>query len=726
MLMTCPNIRNMFIGFFKSKGHHELKQSSVVPVKYDPTLLFINSGMAAMKDYFAGVTTPPSKRIVTCQPCLRVGGKHNDLEEVGKTTRHHTFFEMLGNFSFGEYGRDEAVQMAWEFLTAVLHVKADKLWITVHPEDEKSREAWQKIGVASDRILKVADSVWAAGDIGPRGYCTEIFYDFGPQRSGELPDCGDTGDRYIEIWNIVLMGQYVDKDGMVRELPAPCVDTGMGLERIEAVLRNSYDSYDSYVISECMSLAPPGADNIAVRIIADHARAAVFLIADGIYPGASGREYVLRRILRRALKHQISHDLDGLMKKCALKAIELMSVTYPHLATTQSIVQSTLDAELEKFRDGWQVGSKILDKYTNDAIEAGSAKTSTILPGDTAFKLYDTYGFPLDMTEVICGERGFIVDHVGFEKAMQEQRNRSRCTVAKPEFAGIENYATTQFLGYEALVSEGNVIGCFDVQGKAVDRLDNGGWLVLDRTPFYATAGGQAADHGYIDGFPTVDVQKIQDVWLHQLERGAFKVGQPVQSIVDPTRRARLRVHHSTVHLLCAALRQIDPDVGFCGSAVMVDKCRLDFTYNKQITAEFLSNIENTINNWIALDIPSNQEFMSFKDAIDRNAGVVPGAQYPNIVRVITFGDIDIQLCGGTHVKSTAELSGCKIIECKSIAASTKRIVAKSGLAFAEHMVELTKKQESDISEIAKILRTSPKNVVQSVKKVADAIEKGL
>jgi alanyl-tRNA synthetase len=695
------DVRQKFLEFFRQRGHLVIERQSVVPATADPTLLFINSGMAAMKDYFLGVANPPCDRIVTCQPCLRVGGKHNDLEEVGRTTRHHTFFEMLGNFSFGAYGHMEAVSFAWEFLTKELGVDRARLWVTVHPDDPCALDAWCKVGVTEERILRVPENVWAAGDIGPRGYCTEIFYDFGQDKVGALPDRGDTGERYIEIWNIVLIDRQVGADGAVKQLPQMCVDTGMGLERIEALLRGSCDSYDSNVVRECCALGPAG--SISARIIADHARAAVFLIASGVRPGPAGREYVLRRIVRRAFKHQVQSELDNLMQHCAVRTVELMSPFYTNLVGKEVLVREVLDAELQKFQSGWRAATKILDRYTSESARQ--------LSGDIAFKLHDTYGLPIDITESMCVERGLVVDHEGFEAAMAEQRERSRWVVAKPEFSGLERLSKTEFLGYKTLESKATIIGCFDQEGAIVDRLEYGGWVVLDRTPFYATSGGQASDHGHINEFFVSDVQKLADVWLHYLDGGVFVLGQEVYCAVDPTRRAKLRAHHSTIHLLCAALRKLQPNVVFCGSAVMPDKCRLDFTYAKPLDPAMLCAIADTINGWIARDLPCTTQVTTFKDAMDQNASTLPGAEYGDVVRVVSFGDVDIQLCGGTHVKSTAEIVGCAIIEARSISAGTKRIVLRSGLAYAE----FAREQQELLDEVCRMLRTRPKTALRDV-----------
>lgn len=706
--MSKTNLRQAFVDFFVAKNHLNLPCKSVLS-QQDPTLLFINSGMAAMKEYFLGAVQPPASRVVTCQPCLRVGGKHNDLEEVGQTTRHHTLFEMLGNFSFGDYGRKEAISMAWEFVTKVLGISPEKLWVTVHPEDSASRAVWCDIGV--EQILDVTENRWAAGDTGPRGYCTEIFYDFGDTYQGALPNLGDTGDRYIEIWNIVLMEECVEKDGTVNKLPAPCIDTGMGLERMEAVLCNSNDSYDSCVISQLRSLANKP-DSVSARILADHARAIVFLVADGVQPGPCGRNYVLRRIMRRALRHQITLKQSNLLGDMAAKTIALMSSHYPHLAKAADLVRTTIQTELDKFMQGWTVGSALLEREL-------ASLDAPLLPGKVAFTLYDTHGFPLDLTESICKERGIEVDHAGFKKEMSAQQKRSawQCKDSVM-YSGIDKLDKTQFVGYELCASQAKILQLYLPDGTPTNTLTGCGWVVLDRTPFYAESGGQACDNGFIDYSHVVDVQKVDGVWVHKVERGAFTSNQEVSCTIDRSRRAVLRAHHSATHLLCAAIKKYCPDVVLHGSAVEVDKLRLDFAYPETLDRQFLARIERTINDWIAADIDCTVEHMKFKDAIDAGSATLPNKLYPSIVRVVSFDKCDIQLCGGTHVNSTAELGGFMIVGHGSIGAGVKRIFAKSGLALVQHALE----QCDRLGQIAGMLKTKPADIER---KIVTLIEKG-
>jgi alanyl-tRNA synthetase len=704
------DLRKAFVNFFASKRHLEIPRHSVLS-QQDPTLLFINSGMAAMKEYFTGAVKPPSSRIVTCQPCLRVGGKHNDLEEVGRTTRHHTLFEMLGNFSFGDYGREEAISLAWEFITQHLNVTASKLWVTVHPEDARSRAVWEGVCIDRARILDVSENRWSAGDVGPRGYCTEIFYDFGPQYAGERPDHGDTGERYIEIWNIVLMEECVQPDGSISPLPAPCVDTGMGLERMEAVLQGSYDSYQSSVIQQLRNLARKS-ESVSARILADHARAIVFLVADNIHPGPTGRGYVLRRIMRRALRHQIELGEEGLLAEMAIKTIELMSGHYTHLADIRHLVSNIIEEELKKFQSGWEHGSALLQEAIHNL-------NDKILPGKLAFTLYDTHGFPLDLTESICRDQGIQIDHKGFECEMEKQRKRSAWSRSdKIMYTGINNLAKTNFVGYDTTNASATIIQLYSADGTPIDQLNGNGWIVLDTTPFYAESGGQAPDKGYIDNAQVSDVQKLDGVWVHKVA-GVFQVMQSVRCSVDRGRRATLRMHHSATHLLCAALKKYHPEVTFHGSCVEVDSLRLDFSYPHTVTQEFLRKIEQTINDWIGEDIPCSVQHMSFKDAIDAGSATLPNKQYPSIVRVVRFGDYDIQLCGGTHINSTAELGGFRIENAGSVGSGVKRISAKAGLALAQYMEQ----QYARLERIAQLLNTKPSDIERKISTLID-IEK--
>lgn len=670
------SLREQFIKFFERNGHLELKHDSVIP-KQDPTLLFINSGMASMKSYFTGLVEPPSKCIVTCQPCLRVGGKHNDLDEVGRTKRHHTFFQMLGNFSFGGYQKQEAISMAWEFITEVLNLPKERLWVTVYPQDKESAQAWKAIGVHTTRILPVAENVWLAGDSGPRGYCTEVFYDFGEQFSGHRPDAGDTGERYVEIWNLVFMDHQIVK-GKKIPLDTFCIDTGMGLERTEAVLRNSNDSFDSVVMSQ---LTDYSGKDLSGKILADHARAAIFLIADGVQPGPTGRGYVLRRILRRALRYQMSGTGRIKLSEVAAMAVDLMKDEYPRLAGAKTNAISLIELEKQQFESGWRSGSKLLKAEISKIGNGG------LLSGKTAFKLYDTYGFPVDLAECMCREANVRIDAKEFNSEMAQQQSRSKALGKRIEYESIDTLPDTEFIGYDSYECESKVLALFDCHGNRTRSVNNGGWVVLDRTPFYAEAGGQEADTGLIDNVQVLDVIKIGEVWLHKIE-GAFSAtdGAVVRCAIDKGRRLDLRVHHSSTHLLVAAIRKLLNVNVTCGSAVGADRLRLDFACEEAIDDTTCRKIEQTVNQWIADDIKCSVKYMSFKDAVDMGAQVLPGNQYPAHVRVIDFDATDIQLCCGTHVRSTREIIALQVLERKAVGAGVKRITCKAGRALIRHL----------------------------------------
>jgi len=706
------DLRRKFIDFFKKHDHLELYFPSVLP-KQDPTLLFVNSGMSTMKAFFAGTAKPPATRITTAQPCLRVGGKHNDLEMVGKTTRHHTLFEMLGNFSFGDYGRDEALSMAWEFITKELQIDPARLFITVHPKDMESKNVWLKIGASAERILFVDDNIWAAGDVGPRGFCTEIFYDFGPGLVGDKPDIGDTGERYIEIWNIVLMDECVTKDGSVEKLPAPCIDTGMGLERMEAVLSGSHDSYESPIMKELVAL---GGGGVSARILADHARAIAFLIADGLQPGPCGRNYVLRRLLRRALRHQILLKKPDLLVTITSRAVELLQNQYPRLLHASENIIDIIQMESQKFTEGWKTGSEILE----NAIK--KLEANKVLPGAIVFNLYDTHGFPVDLTESICQERGIAIDFEEFEKEMQVQKTRSKKKLNnKVVFENLENIQDTQFIGYAQCACNASVVGLFNNDGSAEASISGGGWIALNQTPFYAESGGQASDTGFIDNMSVINVVCVGNVWLHQVERGVFGIDQEVKCAIDRATRNQLTIHHTATHLLYASLKKHLPAMTVCSSNVGVAQFKMDISYNRESIE--VKKIESTMNEWIAEDLECKAEYMSFKNAQDLGAAVLPGAQYPDTVRVVSIGNIDIELCCGTHVKRTSELAQIKITEVKSIGAKVMRFTAVAGPMLIQYLEVMLKLTQEHLNQIGQDLGVAP---MQARKKIALLVGKSI
>ena len=702
--MKSADIRQQFLKFFESKGHTIVPSSPVVPHD-DPTLLFANAGMNQFKDVFLGFDKRPYSRATTSQKCIRAGGKHNDLENVGYTARHHTFFEMLGNFSFGDYFKQDAIRFGWELLTRVYGLPEDKLMVTVYAEDDEAYEIWNtQVGVPAERIVRIgdnkggryqSDNFWMMGDTGPCGPCTEIFYDHGPEVAGGPPGSPDEdGDRFIEIWNIVFMQYNRDEAGVLHPLPRPSVDTGMGLERIAAVLQHVHSNYEIDLFVNLLRAAAeavtaaggkPEAGSPSLKVIADHIRACCFTVADGVVPGNEGRGYVLRRIIRRAVRHGYKMGArEPFMHRLVAALVAEMGDAYPELKRDRQRIEEVLRGEESRFFETIANGMNLLEQAL------AGLKAGGVLDGETAFRLHDTYGFPLDLTADVCRERGVTVDEAGFEQAMARQREQAR---AAGRFKGgvMLEYAgkPSTFIGYTTLKAEdARVLGLFR-EGKAVERLNAGeeGIVVLDRTPFYAESGGQVGDHGLLQGqaaqrFVVSDTQKIQaDVWGHhgRLEAGALAVGDVVVAEVDAGLRARTTRNHSATHLLHKALREVLGDhVAQKGSLVDPEHTRFDFSHNQPMTAEQIQAVEARVNAQIRDNVETVIREMSYDDAIRAGAMALFGEKYGDVVRVVEVADTR-ELCGGTHVSRAGEIGLFKIIAEGGVAAGIRRVDALTG-----------------------------------------------
>ncbi len=739
-LNTVSGIRQAFIDFFVSKGHTHVASSSLVPHD-DPTLLFTNAGMNQFKDCFLGKERRSYVRAVTSQRCVRAGGKHNDLENVGYTARHHTFFEMLGNFSFGDYFKDDAIAYAWELLTTVYKLPKEKLWVTVYAEDDEAYNIWaDKIGVPKERIIRIgdnkgaryaSDNFWMMGDTGPCGPCSEIFYDHGPHIRGGPPGSPEEdGDRYIEIWNLVFMQFNREvKDGPMIPLPKPAVDTGMGLERLSAVLQHVHANYEIDLFQALIKAAAreTGAKDLespSLRVIADHIRACAFLVCDGVIPENAGRGYVLRRIARRAMRH--GYKL-GQKKPFFYKLVSdlagVMGDAFPEIAQSKDRVMAVLKQEEERFGETLEKGMEILES----ALKADAKR----LDGETAFKLSDTYGFPIDLTADIGRERGFAVDMVGFEKAMSEQQERSRAG-SKFKADAVLDYdgAKTQFKGYESLSEEGRIVALYK-GGAKVERLVAGdeGVVVLDKTPFYAESGGQVGDNGELTKggtcltlFSVTDTQKIQaDVFGHYgvLKTGELATGDTVAANVDMHRRARTMRHHSVTHLMHKALKEVlGGHVQQKGSLVDADKTRFDFAHNAPMSAEQIAKVEAIVNAEILENNATQARVMPIEDAQKTGATMLFGEKYGDVVRVLDIGS-SREFCGGTHVARTGDIGLFKIVSEGGVAAGVRRVEAVAGsVAFA-----FVQGIEMQLARAAALLKAQPQEVSAKVEQLSEHVK---
>jgi alanyl-tRNA synthetase len=742
--MKSAEIRSKFLEFFAERGHTIVPSSPLVPAN-DPTLLFTNSGMVQFKDVFLGQDKRPYVRATTSQRCLRAGGKHNDLENVGYTARHHTFFEMLGNFSFGDYFKRDAIKFAWELLTGVYKLPKDKLWVTVYHNDDEAYDVWAKdIGVPPDRIVRIgdkpgggSDNFWQMADTGPCGPCSEIFYDHGPEVEGGPPGSKDAdGDRYIEIWNLVFMQFNRDEAGTLHPLPKPSVDTGMGLERLAAVLQHKHSNYDIDLFQDLIEAAAreTGTRDLSsnsLKVIADHIRACAFLIVDGVIPGNEGRGYVLRRIIRRAIRHGFKLGQSKPFFHLLVEDLaKVMGGAFPELVAAKARVTQVLKQEEERFAETLENGMKVLELALN--------REDKMLDGETVFQLYDTYGFPVDLTADIARERGIRVDHAGFEAAMERQREQARAANKFKAGAAVDYRGTkTEFLGYDNLKHGGQVVALYK-DGSAVDKLNEGerGVVVLDRTPFYAESGGQVGDRGALwvqgGGKPTFvvdDTLKIQaEVFGHhgEVKQGSIRVGDTVDARVDEALRARAMYNHSATHLMHAALRKVlGNHVQQRGSLVDEDHTRFDFSHSQPVTRDEMREIEKLVNTEIRRNVAVAAEVMSYDDAIKSGAMALFGEKYGDEVRVIGMGEFSTELCGGTHVARTGDIGLFKIVAESGVAAGIRRIEAVT----AGGALDYVQAQEDMLAAAAANLKTQPQEVTQKIAQVMDnvrALEKEL
>jgi alanyl-tRNA synthetase len=738
-MKTSNQIRQDFLDFFKSKGHAVVASSSLVPGN-DPTLLFTNAGMVQFKDVFLGGEKRSYKRAVSSQRCVRAGGKHNDLDQVGYTARHHTFFEMLGNFSFGDYFKRDAIAYAWELLTEVWKLPKDKLLVTVYHTDDEAFAIWRDVaGVPEDRIIRIgdnkgapyaSDNFWQMADTGPCGPCTEIFYDHGAHIAGGPPGSPDEdGDRYIEIWNNVFMQFDRQPDGTLVPLPAPCVDTGMGLERIAAVLQHVHSNYEIDLFQALIRRAAEltstqDLENKSLRVIADHIRACSFLIVDGVLPSNEGRGYVLRRIIRRALRHGWMLGVRGsFFHKMVAALVEQMGEAYPELREKQAMVEAALRAEEERFAETLDQGMRIFDEV--------AARNSGEIPGADAFRLYDTYGFPVDLTADMARERGMGVDMAGFESAMEKQREQARAA-SKFASAGtlsadvVASLSPTEFIGYEDLESEQLRIIALLREGASVQALNEGehGILILDRTPFYAESGGQVGDHGQLSAgsarFEVRDTQKLAGVFhghVGHVSSGSLKVGDVVSARVDSARRQSTVLNHSATHLLHAALREVlGTHVQQKGSLVAPDRLRFDFSHFQALSAEELKTIEDMVNAEVRRNVAAEVHHMGMQEALDFGAMALFGEKYGDRVRVLRMGAFSTELCGGTHVQRTGDIGLFKILSEGGVAAGVRRIEAVTGEGALAHVRE----EEQRLGEIAELVGASKAEVGAKLRQLLD------
>ncbi|HHM05360.1 MAG TPA: alanine--tRNA ligase [Gammaproteobacteria bacterium] len=723
MKYSSANLRQAFLDYFRDRGHEIVPSSSLVPAD-DPTLLFTNAGMVQFKDTFLGAGPRPYTRAASSQRCVRAGGKHNDLENVGYTARHHTFFEMLGNFSFGDYFKHEAIHYAWEFLTGVLQLPPERLWVTVYEEDEEAADIWLKdIKVDSARFSRIGahDNFWSMGDTGPCGPCTEIFYDHGPAVPGGPPGTAEAdGDRYVEIWNLVFMQYNRAPDGSLSPLPRPSVDTGMGLERLAAVMQGVHSNYDIDLFQRLIAAAAglaraPGRRSASLNVIADHIRSCAFLITDGVLPANEGRGYVLRRIIRRAIRHGHSLGLkEPFFHKLVVPLVAEMGPAYPELAAAASQVEQVLLREETRFRETLDEGMKILEQAI-----AGLAGRE--IPGEVAFRLYDTYGFPVDLTADYAHSRGLTVDMAGFEREMAGQRQRARAAGHfEVDYAKVvDSTVHTDFTGYEQLQDQGCVVALYR-DGHPVDSLAAGeeGMVVLDRTPFYAESGGQVGDRGLLKTavarFEVRDVQKLGQAHGHVgvLRLGTLEVGEQLNAQVAAETRAATARHHSATHLLHAALRRVlGEHVTQKGSLVSPDRLRFDFSHFQPVTAEDLRRVEHLVNEQIAANVEVETRLMSFDEARAAGAMALFGEKYGAQVRVLSMGGFSVELCGGTHVQRTGDIGLFKLVNETGVAAGVRRVEAISGpaaLAWVEQ-------QSLILERAAELLKTGREGVLDKL-----------
>lgn len=738
MFQTTAELRSAFLKYFEDNGHQVLDSSSLVPTN-DPTLLFTNAGMNQFKDVFLGMDKRSYTRATTSQRCVRAGGKHNDLDNVGYTARHHTFFEMLGNFSFGDYFKEEAIRFAWTFLTETLKLPKDRLCVTIYETDDEAFELWNnKIGVAAENIIRIgdnkggayaSDNFWQMGDTGPCGPCSEIFYDHGDHIWGGRPGSPEEdGDRFIEIWNIVFMQYNRQADGEMLPLPKPSVDTGMGIERIAAIMQGVHSNYEIDIFKQLIAktaeiINVTDLENKSLRVIADHIRSCSFLIADGVLPSNEGRGYVLRRIIRRAVRHGNKLGAtDAFFYKLVPTLINVMGDAAKGLAAMQAIVEKALKAEEEQFARTLERGLGLLDNALNGL-------SGKVLDGDTAFKLYDTYGFPVDLTADVCRERDITVDEVGFEAAMAEQRSRAQ---AAGNFGTDYNKQLiidkqTAFCGYQGLTGDATVVALY-VDGNEVGEVTAGqeAVLVLDNTPFYAESGGQVGDRGLLNAqgvsFEVLDTQKFGQATGHQgkLTQGSIKVGAKLTALVDKNLRQSTELNHSVTHLLHAALRQVlGSHVTQKGSLVNPERLRFDFSHFEGVKPTEIKEIEDLVNTQIRLNHQLNTQEMGIDEAKEKGAMALFGEKYDAQVRVVTMGDFSIELCGGTHVGRTGDIGLFKLTSESGIAAGVRRIEAVTGAAALAYVAD----QQAQLEEAAALLKSDSASIIIKLKAQLDKVK---
>jgi len=724
-------IRQKFLDYFNSKGHEVVASSSLVPSN-DPTLLFTNAGMVQFKDLFLGAEQRSYKRATSSQRCVRAGGKHNDLENVGYTARHHTFFEMLGNFSFGDYFKRDAIHYAWEFLTVELALPKDKLWVTVFRDDEEAVNIWvNEIGVAADRVTRLGEksNFWAMGDTGPCGPCTEIFFDHGDEVAGGPPGSPDEdGDRYIEIWNLVFMQFDRQSDGTLVPLPKPSVDTGMGLERLAAVLQHVHSNYEIDLFQNLLNAAVAitgikETANTSLRVIADHIRSCSFLVLDGVTPSNEGRGYVLRRIIRRAVRHGYQLGVKDLFFYRLVSAlVSEMGEAYPALAKEQARVEKVLREEEQQFARTLENGMQILD-------QAIANLKGQIIPGETVFKLYDTYGFPVDLTADVAREHALLLDMDGFEKAMDVQRQQAR---AASQFNAVEKLqidsaAATEFVGYEQLQKKSKVLAIYQNSASVQSLIGAADAIILlESSPFYGESGGQAGDKGVLEirqgsavltKFYVADTQKQGDYLLHKgkLQSGSINVGDSMSAQVDETTRRATMLNHSATHLLHAALRVVlGEHVTQKGSLVTPERLRFDFSHSSQLGADQIQKIEELVNQQILLNLPVDKQVMSIDQAMAAGAMALFGEKYGDQVRVVSMGGFSTELCGGTHVERTGDIGLFKLVSEAGIAAGVRRIEAVTGMCA----LAFINREESLLKSVCELLKTGEDALLDRVQQL--------
>jgi alanyl-tRNA synthetase len=726
--MTSSEIRASFLEFFRKNGHRVLPSSSLVPGN-DPTLLFTNAGMVQFKDVFLGKDVRDFSRAATAQRCVRAGGKHNDLENVGYTARHHTFFEMLGNFSFGDYFKREAIHYAWNFVTVTLGIPKDRLWVTVYKEDDEAQRIWtEEIGIDPTRCTRMGEksNFWAMGETGPCGPCSEIFYDHGEDIAGGPPGTPDEdGDRYVEIWNLVFMQYDRSADGVLVPLPKPSVDTGMGLERVAAVMQGVHSNYDidlfkALILAAADATGARDLESSSLKVIADHIRACTFLIVDGVIPSNEGRGYVLRRIIRRAIRHGYKlGQTRPFFYKLVATLVREMGAYYTELTGGARRAEQILEQEEMRFAETLTTGMALLD------IETAKLE-SNVIPGETVFRLYDTYGFPADLTADVARERGLSIDQAGFDARMEAQKERARAA-SKFGVAERENLklsGKTDFLGYEKLSGHA-VVTSLIFDGAVVAQLRAGqeGQVVLDHTPFYAESGGQVGDTGVLQAgsarFTVRDTQKIGASFAHTglLDSGELHVGDAVDAQVNAERRQAIALNHSATHLLHAALRKVlGKHVEQKGSLVAADRLRFDFSHSQALSPEELRRVEATVNSEIRKNAPAETRVMALEDAVASGAMSLFGEKYESTVRVLTIGDFSMELCGGTHVERAGDIGLFKITSESGVAAGVRRVEAVTGQAAYEWVV----RTDQVLRDIAGLLRGSREDVDEKVRELLD------